>query len=173
MTNIGIDIIILKGAPASGKSQTAKCLSAFYPKGVRIEVDNLRNMVISPDWKNQNEHINILNLSSKVVQEYLALGFHPIIVVDTFSGDKLIKYLNTLKQADSELNIKIISLLVDSHEMTKRVANRESWEFRDLDVCLRLNKDVIKFKLENEFQVNTTGRQAKETAEIIFKYLNE
>lgn len=173
MTNADIDIIILKGAPASGKSQTAKCLAAFYPNGVRLEVDNLRNMVISPNWKNQSEHINLLTLSSKVALEFLALGFKPIIVVDTFSGDKLLNYLNVLKQVHPELNIKILALLVDAHELTTRVQHRESWEFKDLDICLRLNEDVRKLKLENEFQVNTTGRQAKETAEIIFKYLND
>lgn len=173
MTNTDIDIIILKGAPASGKSQTAKCLATFYPKGVRLEVDNLRNMVITPNWKNQSEHINILALSAKVVLEFLKLGFQPILVVDTFSGDKLLNYLNDLYQVDPKLNIKIISLIVDTPEMTTRVQNRESWEFKDLDICLRLNEDVRRLKLKNEFQVNTTGRQAKETSEIIFKYLTE
>ena len=130
-------------------------------------------MVITPNWKNQSEHINILALSTKVVLEFLTLGFQPILVVDTFSGDKLLNYLNALYQVDPKLNIKIISLLVDASEMTIRVQKRESWEFKDLNICLRLNEDVRRLKLEKEFQVNTTGRQAQETAEIIFKYLNE
>ena len=83
MEKTAADIIIIKGAPASGKSHTAKSLSKHFPKGARIEVDNLRNMVISVDWKNQTEHINILNLSANLVNEYLQLGFKPVIVVDT------------------------------------------------------------------------------------------
>ena len=61
-----------------------------------MEIDNLRSMVISVDWTNQNEHINILNLSSRLVLDFLQLGFSPIIIVDTFSGDKMIKYLELL-----------------------------------------------------------------------------
>jgi predicted PilT family ATPase len=41
MPNI-IDIIIIRGAPGSGKSQTAKSLSKYYPKGERLEVDSIR-----------------------------------------------------------------------------------------------------------------------------------
>ncbi len=168
-----IDIIILRGAPASGKSQSAKSLATFFPKGVRIEVDNLRNMVISPDWKNQSEHINILSLSTKVVAEFLQLGFKPIIVVDTFSGDKINKYLEELRQLNSELSIKIFGLHVSEEELIKRIESRESWEFRDVNICVRLNGDVLKYKLESECQINTTGLMPLDTAKIMYEQITQ
>ncbi len=168
MASEQVDIIIIRGAPASGKSQTAKSLATFFPKGVRIEVDNLRNMVISPDWKNQKEHISILSLSAKVVTEFLQLGFKPVILVDTFSGDKIIKYLEELWQLNSELSIRIFGLHVSDQELIKRIESRESWEFRDKDICLRLNEDVLKYKRDLEYQINTTGIEPMETAKIIF-----
>ena len=67
------DIIIIRGAPGSGKSQTAKSLSQVFPKGVRLEVDTIRQMVISVDWKNQQEHIDMLQASTKLVYEFLQL----------------------------------------------------------------------------------------------------
>ena len=168
-----IDIIILRGAPASGKSQSAKSLATFFPKGVRIEVDNLRNMVISPDWKNQSEHINILSLSTKVVAEFLQLGFKPIIVVDTFSGYKINKYLEELRQLNSKLFIKIFGLHVSEDELIKRIESRESWEFRDVNICVRLNDDVLKYKLDSEYQINTTGLLPLDTAKIMYEQITQ
>jgi hypothetical protein len=161
------DIIIIRGAPASGKSQTAKSLSRYFPKGARIEVDNLRNMVISVDWKNQAEHINILNLSTKLVVEYLQLGFKPVIVVDTFSGDKILKYLNDLKDLNKDLSIKIFGLYTANDELKRRVDLRGPEEFSDLHICVNLNNDVLKFKHADEFQIDTTGLMSDQTAKII------
>ena len=173
MLNTKTDIIILRGAPASGKSQSAKSLATFFPKGVRVEVDNLRNMVISPDWKNQSEHINILSLSTKVVTEFLQLGFKPIIIVDTFSGDKINKYLEELRQLIPELSIKIFGLHASEEELIKRIESRESWEFRDVNICLRLNGDVLKFKHDSEYQINTTGLLPLDTAKIIYEQITQ
>ena len=114
------DIIILRGCPGSGKSQTAKSLSNFFPKGVRMEVDNIRQMVISVDWKNQQEHIDMLQASTKLVFEFLQFGFNPVIVVDTFSGDKVNKYLDTLYQLDNNLSIKIFGLFTTADELKRR-----------------------------------------------------
>jgi predicted kinase len=105
-----LDIIILRGCPGSGKSQTAKSLSQSFPKGVRLEVDTIRNMVISVDWKNQQEHIDILQVSTGLVHDFLKLGFSPVIVIDTFSGEKINKYLETLYELDKDLSIKIFGL---------------------------------------------------------------
>ena len=106
------DIIILKGAPASGKSQTAKSLARFFPKGVKIEVDNLRQMVISVDWKNQAEHINLLQVSARLAHDFLKLDFKPVIVVDTFSGDKIKNFMATMKNMDASIRMQIFSLFV-------------------------------------------------------------
>lgn len=166
-----VDIVILRGAPGSGKSQTAKSLSKYFPKGVRLEVDTIRQMVISVDWKNQQEHINMLQVSMGLVHDFLQQDFGPVIVVDTFSGDKIIKYLETLRSLDSNLCIKIFGLYVTDDELKKRLELRSSDEFRDFAICKKLNGDVKRIKYEGEIQIDTTGLTANQTAENIFKYL--
>ena len=163
-----IDIIILRGAPASGKSQTAKSLAKFFPKGVRLEVDTLRQMVISVDWKNQEEHIKMLQVSTRLVFDFLKLGFSPVIVVDTFSGDKINKYLENLYQLDKNLSIKIFGLYTTDDELRKRLDLRSNEEFQDFGICKKLNDDVLKIKYETEFQIETTGLLSTQTAEIIY-----
>lgn len=166
------DIIIIRGAPGSGKSETAKSLSKHFNKGVRIEVDTIRNMVISVDWKNQQEHIDMLQASTKLVFEFLHLGFSPIIVVDTFSGDKINRFLETLYQQNEKLSIKIIGLYTTDEELKRRLDLRISPEFKDYSICKRLNDDVLKWKHESEFQVNTTGLSPTQTSEKIYGHIN-
>ncbi|KPQ41806.1 MAG: hypothetical protein MPEBLZ_03647 [Candidatus Methanoperedens nitroreducens] len=114
------DIIIIRGAPGSGKSQSAISLSEFFPKGVRMEIDILRSMVISVDWTNQNEHINILNISTKLVIDFIQLGFSPVIVIDTFSGDKILNYLEKLNHLNNELSIGIFGLYTTGRRAKKK-----------------------------------------------------
>lgn len=172
MQDVKTDIIILRGCPGSGKSQTAKSLSQSFPKGVRLEVDTIRNMVISVDWKNQQEHIDMLQASTKLVFEFLQLGFSPVIVIDTFSGDKINKYLDTLYQLDKDLSIKIFGLFTTDEELKRRLDLRTFAEFKDFTICKRLNEDVIKWKHYSEYQVNTTGLSPTQTAEIIYGQIN-
>ena len=174
MQDVKIDIIIIRGCPASGKSQTAKTLSKLFPKGVRLEVDTLRQMVISVDWTNQQEHINLLQMSTGLVIDFLKLGFSPVIVIDTFSGDKINKYLDTLYQWNKDLSIKIFGLFTTDDELRRRLELRKEDEFRDFGVCRMINENVINNKYETEFQVDTTGLLVTQTAEIIYwEVMNE
>lgn len=166
------DILILRGCPGSGKSQTAKSLSQSFPKGVRLEVDTIRNMVISVDWKNQQEHIDMLQASIKLVFEFLQLGFSPVIVIDTFSGNKINNYLNTLYQLDKNLSIKIFALFTTDEELKRRLDLRTLAKFKDFTICKRLNDDVIKWKHDSEYQVDTTGSSPTQTAEKIYGQIN-
>lgn len=166
------DIIIIRGAPGSGKSQTAKSLSQFFPKGVRLEVDTIRQMVISVDWKNQQEHIDMLQASTKLVFDFLQFAYSPVIVVDTFSGDKINKYLDTLYQLDKDLSIKIFGLYTTDDELKRRLDLRTSAEFKDFPICKRLNDDVRKWKHDSEYQVDTTGLSPTQTAEKIYGQIN-
>jgi len=165
------DIIIIRGAPGSGKSQTAKSLSKFFPKGVRMEVDTIRQMVISVNWTNQQEHIDMLQASTKLVFEFLHFGFCPVIVVDTFSGDKITHYLETLHHHDESLIIKIFGLYTTEKELKRRLELRSSVEFNDFAICQKLNYDILKWKHDLEFQIDTTGLLSAQTAEKILSQI--
>jgi len=166
------DIIIIRGAPGSGKSQVAKSLSQFFPKGVRLEVDSIRQMVISVDWKNQIEHINMLQASTKLVYEFLKFGFSPIFVIDTFSGDKINRYLESLYHFDPKLSIKIFGLFTTEDELKRRLEKRLNGEFKDFLICKKLNDDVLKWKHDSELQFDTTGFLPSQSAEKLYKMID-
>lgn len=167
--NDNIDIVIIRGAPGSGKSQTAKSLTRFFPKGVRLEVDAIRQMVVSVDWTNQQEHINMLEASTILVSEFIKFNHSPVIVIDTFSGDKLNAYLDSLYKIDAGFSIKVFGLHTSNEELKKRLESRKDNEFRDYVICKKLNEDVLKFKYCDEFQIDTTGLLPEETSEKIYR----
>jgi len=173
MKNEKLDIIIIRGAPGTGKSRSAKCLAKLFPKGARIEIDNLRSMVISVDWTNQGEHINMLNISTKLVYDFITLGFRPVIVVDTFSNGKIVNYLDNLYQLNKNLSVHIFGLYTSEKELKRRIESRKKTEFRDYGICQRLNDEVRKGKYSGEYQIDTTGLLPKETAKIIFDHLSD
>lgn len=166
------DIIILRGAPGSGKSQTAKSLSQFFPKGVRLEVDTIRQMVVSVDWKNQYEHIQMLQVSAGLACDFLKCGFSPVIVVDTFSGDKVFGFVDRVRHFDGNLAISVFGLFTTDDELERRLALRQNGEFRDVAICKKLNNDVLKIKHETELQIDTTGLLPMETARKIYECLS-
>lgn len=167
------DIIIIKGAPASGKSTTAKELAKYFPSGVRIEIDNLRSMVISVDWTNQKEHVDILNVSTQLITDFYELKYKPIIVVDTFSGDKINAYYERLNTLSKDCKISIFGLYATEIEIKKRLDFRSDDKFKDFEICKNLNSDMIKYKHEYELQIDTTDLTAKETSELIYRYMEQ
>lgn len=169
MTQVNADVVIIRGAPGAGKSQAAKSLTSFFPRGVKVEVDILRKMVISVDWKNQQEHINLLQVAARLTHDFIDLGFSPIIVVDTFSGDKFDRFIDTLRQMDGSLEIKMFGLYVSDEVLRTRLEARSLDEFKDFVICKKLNEDVLKIKHPSEYQIDTTGRSPMQTAEEVYK----
>ncbi len=133
-----------------------------------MEVDTIRRMVISVNWTNQQEHISMLQVSAKLVVEFLNQGFRPVIVVDTFSGDKIARYLETLNTYDEMLSIRIFGLFTTEEELKRRIELRNDSAFRDFAISKKLNEDVVKWKQKTESQIDTTGLTEEQTAEIIF-----
>ena len=170
MKNKDLDIIVIKGAPSAGKSTTAKELAKYFSGGVRMEIDNIRSMVISVQWTNQKEHIEILNVSTQLIKNFYDLNYKPIIVVDTFSGNKIIDYLEQLSRIKNDWGISIFSLYVTESELKKRLDLRTD-KFKDFEISKKINDDTLKFKLENEIQIDTTELTAKETSKLIYDYL--
>jgi len=166
-----IETIIIKGAPGAGKSETAKELSKYFLKGVRIEVDNIRSMVISVNWKNQQEHINMLQIAADMVFEFLKYDFKPIIIVDTFSGDKINGFMDTLHQIKKDLSYKIFGLYVSDEELLHRIESRTDDKFKDFNICKRINDDGLKIRYKDEIFIDTTGQTAEETAKKVFDIL--
>lgn len=92
-------IILLAGPPAVGKSSVSRALAQIYPKLTHIEVDKIRESVISgylmpdPSWPPEvMAQINLARLSVlDMAERYSAAGY--VVVIDDFTdGEALAAY---------------------------------------------------------------------------------
>ena len=138
------DLILLKGAPGVGKSTTAKLLAQHLPSGVRVEVDTLRQMVVSVNWTNQAEHLSLLALSAQLAAGFIRTGFAPVILVDTFSGDKIDGFLDAFRSGSPLSRVLVAVLHASEGVLRERVRNRDADGFSNIDIALRINQEVVR-----------------------------
>ncbi len=83
-------IFFLAGAPAVGKSSTARAIAAQFPKSIHISVDNIRDMVVSglvhpgSEWSPALVEQLVLarESASRMALAYNKAGF--VVVIDDF-----------------------------------------------------------------------------------------
>lgn len=158
------DVIVIRGAPGVGKSSTAKCLAGSFPGGARVEVDILRKMVISVNWKKQDEHILMLDVAAGLVHDLAKSGFRPVIVVDTFSGDKVTRFLTVLRERRQSRTVLVCSLHAADATLRRRLLERPAGEFKDFHIAKRLNKDIHKFPCAGELRIDTSELSPEQVA---------
>ena len=83
-------IVLIVGAPASGKSTASRALAACFPKSIAIGVDDLRNMVVSglvhPSTEWSHELTEQLHLARQNATA-MALCYHAAgytVIIDDF-----------------------------------------------------------------------------------------
>lgn len=161
------DVIVIRGAPGVGKSSTAKCLAGSFPGGARVEVDILRKMVISVNWKKQDEHILMLDVAARLVHDLAESGFRPVIVVDTFSGDKVTRFLEILRKQRETRTFLVFSLHASETSLQQRLHERPSDEFKDFEIAKKLNEDIHRFPASSEWLIDNSRLSPDETARHI------
>lgn len=137
------DLILLKGAPGVGKSTAAKLLARHFTSGVRIEVDTLRGMVIDVKWTDQEEHGNLLTLAAQLAASFLHVGFAPVILIDTFSGDKMDGFLAAFRSERPQSRVFVAVLHASDDVLRQRVLNREAEAFHDMTIAMRINQESV------------------------------
>lgn len=161
------DVIIIRGAPGSGKSQTGKLLASRLERGARVEVDALRSMLFPVEWTNQGEHVSVLTIASRVVADFVKLGHRPVIVIDTFSGDKVVRFLRELRDLHRSIEVRVFALYVAPAVLRARIEQRPASGFRDLDICMTQNADVLRYLQPFEQLVDSSSLTPEETVRTV------
>lgn len=164
-------VIIIRGAPGVGKSEAARGLARHFPGGTRIEVDNLRSMINSVRWTDQQEHKNLLQVAARLTGDLLALGFIPAIVVDSFSGDKVDAYLDTLRQLNPAVGVWLFGLYATEAALQSRLEGRRDDQFKDFAIARKINADLSRFRHLDEVQIDTSILTQHEVVETILRLL--
>lgn len=113
-------MIILAGLPGAGKSTLAKKMVKQDPTYVRVNLDDIRNMLGTSDFNKEKlvEQIELTSITYAFNQKY------NVIVDDTNLNPKKINKLKAIaKQYNAEVDYKLIS--TDVEECIRRDALRE------------------------------------------------
>lgn len=164
-----LDVLVIRGAPGSGKSEAAKRLAARLGHGARVEVDTLRAMIVPVNWTDQTEHIAVLSLAVGVVAGFLRMGHRPVIVVDTFSGDKLGRFVRDLESAHLGARVRAFSLAPSQAALRARVESRPNGGFKDVRVCEKLNSEVAGWLLPGELLIDNSDLLPDESVDLILR----
>ena len=166
---ITADIIIIRGAPGTGKTTISKELAKLFPNGSRVEVDTVRLMKNLPNWTNQEEHITMLKCSATLISNFLKNKFCPVIVVDTLSGNKTELFRKLLNELNPNAQQIIFTLLCSEIELKTRIDARKVNEFRNFDICLKQNCENKEVVINGNLLVDTSSNSILDTVRFIYE----
>jgi predicted kinase len=178
------DLFIVTGAPAVGKSTTARALAASFEKSIHIPVDDLREMVVSglvlPSEYWSQELVDQLTLARQCVVEMAIIYFEAgyTVVIDDFwdPNSRLSEYHRLFDEAHAH---KI--LLLPNQETAKTRNIRRSQlddgnEYIEGGIRLvyeHLNTEVVNLVQEGWKIVDTTDKSIKDTVDHIIGLIQQ
>lgn len=134
---------------------------------MRIEVDALRAIVIQVDWTNQNEHRSLLRLSAQLAAGFLQSGFAPVLLIDTFSGDKVGSFLDAFLSERPQSRVFVAVLYATDEVLRQRLLTRDGEAFRDITIAMRINAEGALEAKPFETLINSSSLQSIEVVHAI------
>ncbi|MEN9561909.1 MAG: hypothetical protein RIR73_153 [Chloroflexota bacterium] len=171
-------IFFLAGAPAVGKSSTARTLAMQFQKSIHISVDSIRDMVVSglkhPSSEWSQELIEQLALArestSQMAITYNKAGF--VVVIDDFwdPNNKLQEYSLLFQEKNIHKILLFPNQLAAEERNIKRSGGGEASKYIAdgiRAVYKHLEEDIPTLKNQGWIIVDTTSKTIEATVEHI------
>lgn len=171
MVKMKKDLIVISGAPGSGKTVVSNLLKEKLNSPPMIDLGHIRQFHLDREWKKANKKEEQMSFENLVfiVKNYIKKGYRNVIITDL--QDFRVQQIPRIFKKE---NYVIISLIIESdNELKKRVLteSRDSG-FRNVKKALAWNKKLKKIKLlKNEFRINNTSNNPEKTVKEILKIL--
>lgn len=165
------DLIIISGAPGSGKSTIGELLreKQGFPL---VDFGWLRQGHLDNKWSNaspEEERMAFENLNF-IIKNYWRHGYKNVIVTD-FRDDKLATVAETFKETD----YIIVSLIItEDAELKKRISGERDSGFKNIDEAIEWNKSLkSRPTLPNEHKIDNTHNDPAKTAKEILELVEK
>tara|TARA_Y100000310_G_scaffold343023_2_gene448778 strand:+ start:521 stop:1018 length:498 start_codon:yes stop_codon:yes gene_type:complete len=162
------DLIIIGGAPGSGKS-TVQDIVAKKLSNVCIDFGNLREFHLDRYWKKANDKEELMAFQNLVfiIKNYLKNKYINIMVND-LKYDKVIKLMRSF----SKKKIILIILTSEENELKKRITSPRNSGFKNVKKALEYNKQWKDCNLKNSIKIDNSHNNPKKTAQKIISIIN-
>lgn len=164
------DLLVIAGAPGSGKTTVCDLLHAAL-ESPYIDFGDVRNFHLDQHWSNQSapeEQMSFENLVY-ILKNYIRYGYKNVILNDL--KDFRVRQIPELF---SEHHYLIATLIVESDdELAARISARNSG-FTNVERALVWNKEIRQRPLlTGEHRIDNTHREPQQTADIILQIARE
>ena len=161
-----LDLLVIAGAPGSGKTMVSDCLYAAL-KSPYIDFGDIRNFHLDRQWSNQSpveEQMSFENLVF-ILKNYINYGYKNVILNDL--KDFRVRQMPELF---AEQNYLIATLVIESDdELAARIRNRNSG-FTNVESALAWNKEIQQRPLlAGEYRIDNTYNEPQRTAGLILQ----
>lgn len=162
-----VDLIVICGAPGSGKTTIAKLLKKKLGS-VHVDLDWLRQFHLDKKWKGESRREKTMSFGNLafILKNYSKHGYKNVITT-SLDNSSIRKILPNHRKAD----YLIVSLVLNDPKVLKKRVQTQTRDsgWRDFKKSIHWNSLLLKRKLlKNEFRLDNTRLKPTETAEKIF-----
>jgi adenylate kinase len=162
------DLIVIAGAPGSGKTTVGELLHARL-QSVYIDFGDLRVWHLDREWKKASQDEEAMSFENLifVVNNYVRHEYKNVIVTDL--KDEKVQQIPGVFQ---NLDFVIFSLFVETdEEISRRVAVRNSG-FKNVNAAVAWNRALInRACVANEYKIDNTHNDPQKTLDVILQHL--
>lgn len=155
-------VVIICGAPGTGKSTLAKELMSHWGRGATIEVDDLRGMINQIDWTSHQQHFDGIRAAAAVCKLYRRSGYWPVVLVDTFGYGSLEVATGEL----SDIPQFVVSLTCGEPDIKWRLLRRLGG-YRDWRNAQRFNGHIRQHASGHDLTFETSRTPVREIAKRV------
>jgi predicted kinase len=161
------DLIIMGGAPGSGKSTVLEIVKAKL-ENPWIDYGWLRNFHLNYGWKNANSKERAMTFENAIfiIKNYMKRGYKNIMI-DDLQYDKAVK----LTKLFARKKILFVILTCDEKELTKRVSSIRESGFKNVKEALYYNKQWTNSKIKGSIKIDNSHNNPKKTADMVLKHI--
>ncbi|MDB5254091.1 MAG: hypothetical protein JWL80_157 [Parcubacteria group bacterium] len=164
------DIIVISGAPGSGKSTVAKILQEKLQSPL-INLGWIRQWHLKRDWSDATfkEEEMSFEILVQALHKYIENGYKNILVEDL--EDEKVQRIPSVLEG---INYIIVSLTIDSdEELKQRVLGERDSGFKDWERAVKWNKDLKeRTTLPHEYKIDNSHNNPETTAAKILEIMS-
>lgn len=156
-------IVVINGAPGSGKTKTVKHLLESTPNSAAIDGDLL--LGINPQNRTDDERRLRYKNITDVAKNYHQSGYKTIFISFVYGQKQLSEQLDMLKEIDK---VEVFALVPNEEALRKRHA-QDTYSREGIESSIALNKKIAAVKgvhvIDNsEMSIEEVARKIKKTA---------